>query len=256
MGVKDVVSTLREVPTLLALKKGMQPRPLDEVGSIAAEIEDNAARIGSNTALIFEDRSISWSAFNAMANRYAHQFRDMGVVKGDTVSLIMENRIEFLAVLIALNKLGAVVGLINTNLRERPLVHCVSTTESKVCVFGEELTEALAEVKDELDLEEGTGYAFVWDGGEQPAPNWALDLDAPIAIEADGPPVDPQGPPKQMPRAKWIQESSEFRKASFGFFQAPQPTAGRRSQAIDAAATRSRHCAPMHIDVTSASCPS
>ena len=48
---------------------------------------------------------------------------------------MMENRIEFLAVVIALNKIGITAGLINTNLLGRPLSHRVSVTESKKCVF-------------------------------------------------------------------------------------------------------------------------
>jgi|TARA_B100000315_G_scaffold253446_1_gene292254 citronellyl-CoA synthetase len=184
VGLRDFVSTLREVPTLLALKKGMKPRSVEEIDSIAAQVEDKAERFGERTAAIFEGSSVTWSALNHTANRYARQFKATGVGKGDTVSVMMENRIEFLAVMIALSKLGAVAGLINTNLRERPLVHCIAITESKMCVFGEELTEALAQVKSELPLTEGSDYVFVPDSGTHPAPNWATDL---VAASADHP---------------------------------------------------------------------
>jgi citronellyl-CoA synthetase len=189
MGIRDVVSTLAQLPALLALSKGMQPRPPETKDSIAAQVEDKARRFGSRTAVIFEGRTITWSALNATANKYAHQFKAMGVTRGDTVSLVMENRIEFIAVLVALNKLGAIAALINTNLRGRPLVHCISVTESRMCVFGEELSDALAEIKAELPLEEGRDYAFVRDGGMRGAPNWASDLDAAASDQpADDPP--------------------------------------------------------------------
>ncbi|MCY3793252.1 MAG: AMP-binding protein, partial [Gammaproteobacteria bacterium] len=70
------------------------------------------------------------------------------------------------------------------------LIHCITVTESKKCVFGEELAPALAEVKSELPLAEGRDYLFVPDGGEAAAPNWAADLAAEsAAASADNPPT-------------------------------------------------------------------
>ena len=176
MGLRDVASTLAQAPTLLKLKKGMQPRPYSERDCFARCVERNAERFGEHTAIIFEGRSLTWAEFNQQANRYANCLAAEGVQKGDVVSLLMENRIEFLALTVALNKLGATTGYINTNLRGRPLTHCITVTESKKCIFGEELTAALAEVKAELPLAEGEDYLFVADGGAAPAPNWAADL--------------------------------------------------------------------------------
>lgn len=188
MGLRDIASTLAQVPTLLALKKGMKPRSYAERDCLARCVERNAERLGDTTAIIFEDRSLTWEAFNALANRCARQLAAVGVQRGDVVSLVMENRIEFLALTVALNKLGTTIGYINTNLRGRPLTHCVKVTASKKCVFGEELAQALAEVKAELPLNEGEDYLFVSDKGEAPAPNWATHLD----LADDG--ADPGNP--------------------------------------------------------------
>ena len=176
MGLRDVVSTLVQVPTLLKLKKGMQPRPYSERDCMARCVERNAEHFGERPAIIFEGRTLTWAEFNQQANRYANQLAARGVQKGDVVSLLMENRIEFLTLTVALNKLGATTGYINTNLRGRPLTHCVTVTESKKCIVGEELVGALAEVKAELPLAEGEDYLFVPDSGAAPAPNWAADL--------------------------------------------------------------------------------
>ena len=154
------------------------------------QVEANAARFGERPAILFEGRTVTWSAFNALANRYANHLASLGVVRGDVISLVMENRIEFLAITVALNKLGATAGFINTNLRGKPLIHCITVTDSKKCVFGEELAPALAEVKGELPLAEGGDYLFVPDAGETPAPNWASDLAADsAAASADNPPA-------------------------------------------------------------------
>jgi len=175
MKLVENLSVLAQIPTLLALKKELKPRPLDEKDCLARRVEINAERFGDRTAIVFEGRSITWAEFNALANRFAHCLQSRGLRRGAVASLLMENRIEFLATLIALNKLGVTAGLINTNLRGRPLAQCINTTASTACIFGEELTAALADVKEELALQEGRDYLFVPDAGGA-APNWALDL--------------------------------------------------------------------------------
>ena len=154
MGLLDVAKTLAQVPTLLALKKGMAPRPLTDRDCVGALVERNAATWPDAPALLFEGRTVSWHDFNLLANRYAAALRAEGLSRGDTASVFMENRVEFLALLIALNKLGVIAGLINTNLRGRPLSHCVTVTASRKCIFGAELAPALAEVRAELEAVE------------------------------------------------------------------------------------------------------
>ena len=189
MAIRDVVSALADVPTLLALKKGMKPRPLDTKDCIGGAVERNAARVGGLTAVVCEGESVTWQGLNARANRYAGALQASGLRRGDVASVMMENRIDFLAVVIALNKIGVTAGLINTNLRGRPLSHCVSVTESKKCVFGSEMAAAIEEVKMDLDLKEGEDYHMVPDGDAQ-TPNWAANLGEAGAREADENPPD------------------------------------------------------------------
>ncbi|MDZ7669760.1 MAG: long-chain-acyl-CoA synthetase [Gammaproteobacteria bacterium] len=182
MGIVDVARTVAQLPTLMALKKGMQPRPLDTPDCVAAMVERTAQAFPERIAVLFEGQRITWQELNALANRYARVFQAQGLQRGDAVSVFMENRIEFLATCIGLNKLGVTAGLINTNLRGRPLTHCVQVTESTKCVFGEELADAMAEVKDELPLAEGEDFFWVPDrsgGTPETAPdNWSQNLAA------------------------------------------------------------------------------
>ena len=191
MGIGEVVSVLRDVPVLLALKKGMKPRPLDEKDCLGAVVERTASNHGARTAVVCEGDSVTWGDLNARANRYAHFVKAAGLGLGDAVSIMMENRIDFLALLIATNKLGITAGLINTNLRGRPLTHCVNVTASKKCVFGGEVQDAINEAKDEFDLEQGTDYFLVPDGSSNgsPVPDWAIDMTAGSAnLSVEDPP--------------------------------------------------------------------
>lgn len=179
MGVVDFARTIVQVPTLLALKKGMQPRPLDTRDSLGALVERTAAAFSERPAVLFEGRQMTWGELNALANRYARVLRAQGLTRGDAVSVFMENRIEFLVTVIALNKLGVIASLINTNLRGKPLVHCAQVTESAKLIFGAELAEAVGEVKEQLSLREGDDYLWVADGDRNDnRGNWAQNLGA------------------------------------------------------------------------------
>ncbi|MFU8765185.1 MAG: long-chain-acyl-CoA synthetase [Haliea sp.] len=186
---KDLLRTLREVPALLKAKKLLTPRPDDTSDCLGARVAQNAARLPRHSAFVCEGREMNWSQFNAEANRYAAVFKARGLRRGDVVSVLMENRIEFMVVIIALNKLGVIASLINTNLTHRPLVHCVGTANSSKFVFGEERLEAVAEVRTELALQEGD-YLFVPDAGIVPCPEWAVDIAAEAATASSENPVE------------------------------------------------------------------
>ena len=187
-GLKGLLSAFKEVGTVVAAARHLKPRAASIEDSIGSRVEQNARAFGDRPMILFEGATITWAEFNALANRYAGGLAKRGVGKGDTVSLLMENRIEYLAAITAINKLGAIAGLINTNLRERPLIHCINVTESKLCIIGEELVQSVEEVKAELNLNEGEDYVYVPDQGNQPAPNWTIDLAAESAdLSADNP---------------------------------------------------------------------
>ncbi len=191
MGVREVFGTFVDVGRLVMIAQKLKPKPLETIDSYGLRVEANAQRIPDQPAIVFEGKTLTWREYNALANKYAHAFKSLGVGKGDVVGLVMENRIEFLAVVTALQKLGAGPSLINTSLRGRQLVHCVNVTSSKLCVFGEELSDAIAEVRDELegDLND---LLFVADGGEKSVPNWAKSFDDLANDQSDQNPPDTQ----------------------------------------------------------------
>jgi citronellyl-CoA synthetase len=178
VGLVDTFKTLAHLPLLLKLKREMVPRSSDERFCIGAQVALNAERFSDRLAFSCNGRTITWHGFNALANRYAHSFLARGYNLGDTVSVMMENRIEFVAVLMGLNKIGVTAALLNTNLLGRPLTHCLATTQSRACVVGEECSAAIASVMADLELKPGTDYLYVAENNANPRPEWADDLDA------------------------------------------------------------------------------
>ena len=166
-----------DLKVLLAAATAKPPAP-DEIASFGLLAEQNAESYPGEVAIICEGETVTWLELNQRANRVADRLSEQGISHGDCVSLFMQNRIEFVVQLLGITKLGAIGGLINTNLTKQQLKHCITLTESKKCIFGEELTAELNEIREELSLQDGADYLFVRDNGTQPAPNWAVELDS------------------------------------------------------------------------------
>ncbi|MEZ5571329.1 MAG: long-chain-acyl-CoA synthetase [Halioglobus sp.] len=190
MSLREVVTTLAEAKNLLHIAKEVKPRPLSTCDSLAARVERTTARFPEHIAIKFEGQTRTWRELNAQANRYAAALRAQGLVRTDTVSLIMENRIEFLAILIALNKLGVIAALINTNLTGKPLIHCIKITGSRLCIFGEERQESINAVRNEPELSGIENWLYVADTGAESCPGWAENLDEAAADQDSANPAE------------------------------------------------------------------
>ncbi len=135
-------------PTLILFK----PPANEEKTSLGLMFQQTATRHAKKSAIIFEGTELNWSQFNALTNQFAHSLALQGIQRGDTVAVFIENRIELLCSIVALSKLGAVAGLINTGLTDRPLAHCINTIESKKCLVGEELLMAVEGIRGDVNL--------------------------------------------------------------------------------------------------------
>ncbi|MFA7465640.1 MAG: AMP-binding protein, partial [Syntrophales bacterium] len=108
--------------------------------NLASCLENSAHAHPGRTALIFEDRRWTFRELDAEANRIANGLVDLGVEKGDRVSIFLPNCPEFLFWYFGALKMGAVVNPINTMLRERELEYVVRDCTPKVLVTSEDLS--------------------------------------------------------------------------------------------------------------------
>ena len=112
--------------------------------------EKQVGKRGGADCIRFEDQVVTYDALNRRANRRAHYLKGLGIGKGDSVALMMENRVEFLETVVALAKLGGSSALINHNLKGASLAHCVNISEAKQVIVGRECLPNLQEVLGEL----------------------------------------------------------------------------------------------------------
>lgn len=155
--------------------------------SVADLIEDQVAACGHNPFILYEDRSVSYLKYNAMANRVAHWGLSIGLGQGDVVALLMLNRPEYLAVWGGLSKIGVITALINTNLQGHQLAHALDAASTRRMIVGSECLEAWSSLDDESAVGLET---FVWsdssrDAEPVPIPTGAVDLDPVLAAQSD-----------------------------------------------------------------------
>ncbi|MFP8877791.1 MAG: AMP-binding protein, partial [Myxococcota bacterium] len=88
--------------------------PNDPRLTLGRFLGDVAARHSERTAVLSEDRSLSYRELEAEARLLARALVGKGVVKGARVALLMANRPEWLVAAYAVGMLGAVLVPVNT----------------------------------------------------------------------------------------------------------------------------------------------
>lgn len=83
------------------------------------------------------------SQVDDFSNRVAHVFEEAGFKRGETVALLLDNRPEYVAIWLGLAKAGLVTALINHNLRDKPLLHCIQIADCKAVVFGADFCDGI-----------------------------------------------------------------------------------------------------------------
>lgn len=119
--------------------------------TIAEIFQHNAQKYPTKPCVIFEDQEWSFAQVEEYSNKIANVFKSHGFKKGDIVALYMENRPEYVATWLGLAKLGVIIPLINTNLRQTSLIHSITIAKSQAIVFSDELSGAVKEVLDKID---------------------------------------------------------------------------------------------------------
>ena len=167
-----VIGELRYIIPLLRYK---WPE-LNENASLAHTFQETVQIHGEKNFLYFEDEVWTYTETNKAANMLAYKLSNEGIEHGDKVVLFMENRPNFVISLLALNKLGAIGALINTSLTGSPLVHCINTSDSKKCIFGDELSNSLEGVLTEINITKSTDLLWVEDNNSNKCPEWASNI--------------------------------------------------------------------------------
>ena len=101
---------------------------------ITDDLENAVDRWPARRAISFEGRELTYRGLEALANRYAAWAQAQGLARGETVAVLLPNRLEYLPLWFGLSKLGVVAALINYQLAGEALTHCLELSGAKSCI--------------------------------------------------------------------------------------------------------------------------
>ena len=115
--------------------------------------EEQARKYPEKPAIIFANDESTWTfrELNEYANRVANYFSRLGLRKGDTVAIFMENSPEYIGLYIGFWKIGVTAALVNHNLRHESLTHCICAAKSRALVFSSSLASAVSDIHKDLE---------------------------------------------------------------------------------------------------------
>jgi len=149
--------TVGGIRKLLNYAKDLGP---DSANLVADDLEKSVDKHRQNIAFRFEGSVQTYGEYDARASQVANWALGQGYQAGDVVALFMGNCPDYVAIWTGLAKIGVVTALINHNLEDKGLAHCINIAEAKAVVIGEEQAVAMQGALDLLD-----GAPAIWQMG-------------------------------------------------------------------------------------------
>jgi len=113
------------------------------------------ARIAAAPEKVFlfsqpDGRQYTYKQFGEAVQRTASLLTEKGIKKGDVVSLLMPNGVEYIVVYFACWELGALAGPINSLLKAQEIAYVVSNSEAKALLVNSHFLPTIDSVRPEL----------------------------------------------------------------------------------------------------------
>ncbi|WP_288450581.1 long-chain-acyl-CoA synthetase [uncultured Acinetobacter sp.] len=148
-----------KVPHLLHGLKQAYLRTSASPAGLGIAFEKAVKRNPDGAALLFEDERYTYQELNEWANQIAHYYLSLGARKGDVIAVMLENRSELLATVIALAKIGVTIALVNTSQTGKVLSHSINLVKPIALIFGDEVHHCIDEIRADLNI---NGDRFHW----------------------------------------------------------------------------------------------
>lgn len=93
---------------------------------------------------------LTWRDFDKKANRFANLLLSRGIKKGDKVSILLMNCLEWLPIYFGVLKAGAVAVPLNYRYTAEEIKYCVELSDSDMLIFGPEFIGRVEEICDKM----------------------------------------------------------------------------------------------------------
>ena len=104
----------------------------------------------NKTALIFDERKISFKELNLKGNQFANALLSLGMEKGNKVAILLPNCIEYFEILLGLSKGGLVAVKLNYHCKSGELLYMIGKSDAVCLVLAEEFLSTIEPLVNEL----------------------------------------------------------------------------------------------------------
>ncbi len=127
LGVSEVLDGMRwQLPRLARLQRLRD----SSLVSPARALQEQADAIPDSDFFLWGEKAWTWAEANARVNRYVNALLAAHIGTGDHVAVLMDNHPDYLTVVCALNRMGAVSVLLNSGARGASLRHALEVAPS------------------------------------------------------------------------------------------------------------------------------
>ena len=157
---------------------------------LADLFEETVRQHPDKVAIVYvnEERVWTFRELDEYANRVANYYRNLGLQKGDSVAIFMENSPEYVGLCVGLWKIGVITAWINFNLRHESLAHCVSAAKADALIFSASLSDAVAGAWENLEPVLDVSSMCFTVCGDPDGVREAKRLDRELSSVSSGPP--------------------------------------------------------------------
>lgn len=120
--------------------------------NLADGLRINSWRYPDKVAAVFNEQRLTYTELNARANKFAHAMLARGFQRGDKVSIILNNCMEFLEIYHGLARIGVVSVPINFRLVPREKLYIINNSDSVALILGSEFLPEMEETDKTLKI--------------------------------------------------------------------------------------------------------
>lgn len=123
-------------------------------------LREHARNRPDQAAIEFYGATTTYRELDERSDALASELVSLGVGKGDTVALFLQNSPQFVLSFFAIQKLGAVVGPCNPMFKQWELEYQLNDLETRVVITSDDLADTVLSVQDQTSVEHviSSGY--------------------------------------------------------------------------------------------------
>ncbi|KAH9507575.1 hypothetical protein Btru_051508 [Bulinus truncatus] len=117
---------------------------------VTDEVLDTVKKFPDKPFILFQNQTWTFTDGKNYCDRLATYLFESNYLKGDVIAIFAENCPEYIPLWLGMSRIGVVAALINFNLRDSSLSHCIKISGAKSVIFTAHLADALKDIQDSL----------------------------------------------------------------------------------------------------------